>query len=493
MTVGRIIPFLCALLLVCVPAQAGDLEMVDADGDAVVRRTDQGNDGSINPLAVLPDLASVTIEGWKPVDPLADPYVGSPDPAESPDIFRIEVRFNGLVNPPGTIGLGGHPFDPCKFGPSPVYGFLELDIDREKDTGGELTPVALSRYMANVGRFGGVPAGSIEERIVRRPGETDTNFFSEPQFERSGADFAFTLCGCWSVSIVEEGGDLDGQFDAGECWIVSGRFFERAQAFKCLSGVFGGSDFGLYDPVINARFSHLPGPDQTVIEVVFPMTPYGAGALLGEPVLDMDFDVANQFSLAEALNDVIIGAAFPPGATCRELGEGWDGRDYTEFLDPGDWSATALFGTSYSDQEGSALYVWTDTGFGEARGDFDGDQRAGSSDLSEMLDEIADSDGTSKDADGVLDGQVGVIDFSAQFSLYDLDTDGVVGPLDIALMPCNDADLALPRGIHDFTDVLAFATAFGNNAPAADLAAPFNVIDFTDLIAFLTAFGDGCP
>ncbi len=59
--------------------------------------------------------------------------------------------------------------------------------------------------------------------------------------------------------------------------------------------------------------------------------------------------------------------------------------------------------------------------------------------------------------------------------------------------PCNIADFAEPLGVLDFSDVLAFLTAFGSQNPAADLAPPTGVFDFTDVIAFLGAFGAGCP
>ncbi|MEZ6242525.1 MAG: GC-type dockerin domain-anchored protein [Phycisphaerales bacterium] len=58
---------------------------------------------------------------------------------------------------------------------------------------------------------------------------------------------------------------------------------------------------------------------------------------------------------------------------------------------------------------------------------------------------------------------------------------------------CNEADLAEPFGSLDFSDVLAFLTAFGAMDPAADLAPPMGVFDFSDVLAFLTAFGGGCP
>ncbi|MFI4897096.1 MAG: GC-type dockerin domain-anchored protein [Phycisphaerales bacterium JB059] len=58
---------------------------------------------------------------------------------------------------------------------------------------------------------------------------------------------------------------------------------------------------------------------------------------------------------------------------------------------------------------------------------------------------------------------------------------------------CNDADLAEPFDVLDFSDVVAFLTAFGAMDPGADLAPPTGVFDFSDVVAFLGAFGAGCP
>jgi len=58
--------------------------------------------------------------------------------------------------------------------------------------------------------------------------------------------------------------------------------------------------------------------------------------------------------------------------------------------------------------------------------------------------------------------------------------------------PCV-ADLAEPFGVLDFSDVVAFLTAFGSGDPAADLAPPAGVFDFSDVVAYLAAFGAGCP
>ncbi len=55
------------------------------------------------------------------------------------------------------------------------------------------------------------------------------------------------------------------------------------------------------------------------------------------------------------------------------------------------------------------------------------------------------------------------------------------------------ADLAEPVGQLDFSDVIAFLTAYAAMEPQADLAEPFGVFDFSDVIEFLTVFGSGCP
>ena len=80
---------------------------------------------------------------------------------------------------------------------------------------------------------------------------------------------------------------------------------------------------------------------------------------------------------------------------------------------------------------------------------------------------------------------------------YRMDVAGTVtfvasGPVP-APAGCNEADLAEPFDALDFSDVVAFLTAFGSMDPAADLAPPTGVFDFSDVVAFLGAFGAGCP
>jgi len=86
---------------------------------------------------------------------------------------------------------------------------------------------------------------------------------------------------------------------------------------------------------------------------------------------------------------------------------------------------------------------------------------------------------------------------STLITLDDVTCSELHGPKDYTVTspngPCNAADLAEPLGTLDFTDVVAFLTAFGTMDPAADLAPPIGTFDFTDVVAFLTAFGSGCP
>ncbi len=55
------------------------------------------------------------------------------------------------------------------------------------------------------------------------------------------------------------------------------------------------------------------------------------------------------------------------------------------------------------------------------------------------------------------------------------------------------ADLAPPAGVLDFSDIIAFLSAFSIMDPVADLAEPLGQFDFSDVVVFLTAFGAGCP
>lgn len=59
--------------------------------------------------------------------------------------------------------------------------------------------------------------------------------------------------------------------------------------------------------------------------------------------------------------------------------------------------------------------------------------------------------------------------------------------------PCGPADLALPLGVLDLADTVAFVTAYMTQGADADFAEPFGVWDQADITAFVAAFYSGCP
>lgn len=405
----------------------------DLAGDAVVRRTDAGGNAPMPPGFVPIDLIEVGVQGWETGSPQTNPYIGNSTGGDA-DLMRIQIIVDGLVSPPGPIALDASPFAPQLFGERPLYGYFELDVDAQRNTGGEFMPLARNRYLANVGRFGCVPSSSINARMVRKAGDLDLAFNTVPQFERSGAEFTLVLCGCFTPQIVSQDGNMDSIFDAGETWIVRGRFFERMAAFAPESALFGGSDFGHFDPVVNLRFSHDIATDQTSVTLIFPVTNSGAAELLGQPEQPIDLSLLNQTSIAEALDDLIEGASFTTGNLFTLVG-GWRDRDVDDFYRPRDWSLTAIVGSVSPVQDPAALFVWTDTGFDEVRGDVDGDQLYTPQDCQQLHATIQALDGGPDDADGIINTQVLLNNFAYEFNLGDLNYDGMLSELDVANIP----------------------------------------------------------
>ena len=60
------------------------------------------------------------------------------------------------------------------------------------------------------------------------------------------------------------------------------------------------------------------------------------------------------------------------------------------------------------------------------------------------------------------------------------------------LLPCNGADLAMPFGLLDLSDISAFISAFTGQQPAADFDMN-GLFDLSDISAFIAAFTGGCP
>jgi hypothetical protein len=470
-------------------ASAGDSKVwIDSGGDAAPHPTDPGgNDQFFG--AILPDMLSLTISGWSIGIPGGDPYVGTTVNGSLAQLVRIDLVLAGLLNPPGPLGLGAFPFQPDRYGNRPLYGLIELDIDRSKTTGGELGDTASLRYLANVGRFATRPNGSIGQRMAIRGSDVDGVFTTLPQYERSGSEFDFGFCGCSDTVLLNESGNGNGIMEPGEAFVVQGRFFRRVASFASVSGMEGGSLGGLYDPLVEVRFAHDVMLDQTTVSLVFPLTMQGAAILSGQPQQAPDFLVDNHVSMEEALWDIIDGADGFNGVPTPEiftLINGWSGRIPGSFLDPTRWLATALVGTSYI-VPGQTLYVWTDTGFDETRADFTGDAFVSSADTAAFDAYIVANDGGPFDADSLVNGQIQVPSPGTGFDSHDIINDGVLDTLDRNfLVTFNPADLN-GDGAVDGADLGVLLGSWGDSGPA-DLNSD-GTVDGSDLGLLLGSWG----
>ncbi len=462
----------------------------DPAGDAVARRTDTGANGPVRAGCTLPDLVQVRLAGWQSPTPATNPYAGTVTNPEDAHLFRLQLVLAGLVNPPGTNYFVGPGADPFEFGDSPLHGFVEINVDDDKDTGGETEPGARHRYLAAIARFGRTPYGSIGQRVAISADDFDGNFLTGPYFERSGADFVVSFCGCWATTIASGDANANGRFDPDETWIVRGRYFQRTGGYENASAAFGGTAPGLYDPPTNIRFAHESATDRTTITLIGALDMTGAAQLAGQGVQGVNLNVGDHTSVLEALQDLVNGAGGLYGTLSGpawHLTHRWEGRDPEESLRVDRWEARSLLGTAY-DQEEDAPFVWTDTGLAETPGDMDSDGLANSVDRGIVQQAIASLDGGPRDGDGVVNGSVAILDFGPNFYLYDVNADGLIDSADVGFYcpPDFNADGAL-----NVLDYIAFQTGFALRDPRADFNGDgaFNVNDY---IAFQTAFALGC-
>lgn len=462
----------------------------DPAQDAVLRRTDVGADGPVDPQAGWPDLVRITFGGWTTGTPQSNPYSGSWVDSRDTNLFRIDLVFNGLVNPPGPINLRSEGYDPYLYGMNPVYGYVEFDLDSEVNTGGEIDNVR-NRPLGNVSRFGGRFEDSIGERAAVTADDFDGNLLTEPLVERSGEEMHLAFCACFALTITPIDDPTPDTFDAGDTWMVSGRFLGRTHAFSDYSGAFGGSQPGEYDPIVTLRFQHSIQTDKTTISLVHGLDNSGAAALRGENTQALDFNAGNQTSILELLNEIRFTAQHtndPGPGTPFDLLRQWRDSEHSqfdEFLRVERWDVLALFGTTYSQPQNDALYVWTDVGPDVSAGDCTGDGEINNLDQQAIMVSIAQTDGSSVDSDGQPNGQTRLIDFGQNFALYDLDYDGVIGSLDLASIGyvrygdvnsdslVNQADLTIVRGLRGVTSSHPLYN------PAADLNSDQR-IDATD-------------
>jgi hypothetical protein len=495
------------MLLATDAAMAGDpfeIQLDDGD-DSCWRRTDPGADGPINPDQVRPEFRSLTLSKWSCNSPATDPFNGSASNLGN-DLFRLDLVIHGLVNPPGALYDPENALSPFQYGPSPLLAFVEINVDRRannggRDTGGDMTIEAGSHYLANVGRFGGLPSSSTSVRTITRPGDFDSDFFTAPQFERSGAEFVFKLCGCEPITVVSTSVPGDTVFSAGDTWVVRGHFFERTSGFNSVSLMTCPPQ--RYSSLVSVQFSHNVSTDNTTVSMVYAINQAGAAQLAGlgsEPPINHQVGCdGNEGSVHEALKDIADGATLAADSgwwgvdlPTQIMSAGWAHRtSFSSYLDPTEWRTTVLVGSTYSrtidpPSADGAQFVWSDVSDTHS-GDINGDGEENSLDRNALLSFITANDS----ADGVIDGQIATPDFGVEFYLQDLNYDGVVDCHDAAIYggnPCCPADWNGENGlgIQDLFDFLSdwFAGTGDYNHDG--------MTSIQDIFDYLTAYFMGC-
>lgn len=446
----------------------------DVTGDAVIRRTDPGNAGPVDPgLHRLPDLRSITLGSWNPNDPRRDLYTGNWDESSNNRFLRADIVFDGLINPPGFLPFEDG-FSPFEFGPHPVFGWVELDVDDDTSTGGEFDYPDL-RYLGNAVRFGGVPdeESSLRDRFARDPGDFDWDCRTGRDVEYSGEEFHIALFRTEFLWRTVVSGDGDGVFESGETWDLTGTWLHRAHAFDGFS-LCGPEQ---YRPECDLRWSHSAQNNRTTVTLIFPLNNRAARDMRGDGNVEaFDCDPTNQTSIQEVLDDLVRSGSYwrSRPADCKKVIVGWGDLDSDDDLRPRQWAANTIFGSSYTAPVDGTGLVWTDI-YPDARaGNVDGDSSVGRGDFDEIYAFVRTHDGGSNDADGTFNGQVGIQAFSEGFSVYDVDYDGAVTPAD-ALFCILPGDLD-GDGDVDLDDWAAFSLCYGG--PQGGVAPGCSPADF---------------
>ena len=417
-------------------AQVGQLAVrQDTVDDAVVRRTDANADGAVDPSAHrLPDLMGHSIGRWGPHDPAGDIFTGQWQ--NDGTFVRFDMIFAGVVNPPGPLGCCGNPsFAPFRYGPNPVVGFIEIDMDDDVNTGGEIASPHL-RYLGNAARFGGLPrALRHRDRAARDARAFDNQLDTPPLVERSGEDFHVALVG-WEIldAQIRRSDNSDIEFGPGETWIIPGHFLQRSHAYRRFSSgcCRAGAVVGSYEPLVTLRWTHLAPANRTVVSLVYPLVNEASAAMNGDVTAEpMDVFYNNHNSVLEGLFELKVSAA-SAGAIDRsepafKLIAGWQQKNPGDFLDPRHWQLTFLLGGPYVQAESGGLFVWSDIWPDVRPGDMNGNSVINAADLSLFNNFLQSNDGqNSMDVDGAVNGSLTIPQFGLNFSLFDINYDGLV-------------------------------------------------------------------
>jgi hypothetical protein len=446
--------------------------IADAFPDAAPRPTDPSGSAAYDFAAHrLPDLEQIVIGEWAPDDPENDLFTGTYSNGGA--FLRLELVLMHLMNPPGSVDPGY--FDPFCYGPHPVYGFVEIDMDNDIETGGELDAPEY-RYLGNIARFGGKPAGDVfDQRVAESASAFDQNFNTPPYVDRGGEEFHLALLGgqfSWNdVTVVA--GDADAEFETGETWQIEGDWLHRAHGYEPFSLAEGGAIPGEYDPQCTLRFRHDPAEDRTHVTLVVPLTNVAAGLMRDEPPEALNGDPSDQASILEGLVDLHDSATFldifPTGLPEESIITEWLDKSPQAFLAPADWRITALLGSSYTVANPTgAFFIWSDANPDIIRGDMNGDGEADINDRTLVDDFIVEQDGL----DGTVDGQAQVAGFPSDFRVFDTNQDGAVASLDVALVCApGDTDDDGDQDLADFARLQACRSSvnMGEGSPACGL------------------------
>jgi len=429
-------PALLAAALYCLPTDAGRGQQFlrDREGDTLIRRTDLSETGPIDPYRHRRiDLLSITLARWFPRDPHLDVFVG--EVSRDGDFFRMDVRLAGLVNPPGDIS--GDRWRPFFYGPHPVFGFIELDVDASVETGGEVRSPQF-RYTANVARFGGMPSGPrFANRIAASRADARLPFNHPPLVKRSGEEFHLAFLGEYFephlYRVIE--GDENGTFDAGEIWrFRESRMFHRAHGFEGLSLLEFCTERGSYQPPeTDLEFRHDLRTDVTIISMVFPMTNAGCARKRREPVQEPNTSACDQVSIDEGLVDLVRSAHFwrrrPYGPEHKPIIIEWSRRMPRELEQPGEWAVNAILGSTYlsrPSRDPDEIFVWTDVYPDPLRCDVNGDGQVNELDRRLIAAYVVEHG---------HEGEAPIRAFANDFSLFDVNYSGSVDEFDLVCRP----------------------------------------------------------
>lgn len=506
---GYLTACLCVAVGVSSPARADDYEeYFDERGDVLIRRTDTDANGTVDPLNHRPaDLLQITIGAWKPRDACDDLFRGDWDEQAATAFLRVDLVFDERVNPPGPVDLRGGGFDPFRFGPHPVLGFVEMDADENINSGGEIRHVNGDptingfpelRPLGAAGRFGGVPGdrSELRDRYARGGEDFDGKCDRGREVEYSGEEFHIALQGEEYAGHVVIDGDGDAVFESGETWDVSGTWLHRAHGFEPFSFAEG-RDRGVYDPESIMRWSHNLNTNRTTATLLFPLTQRASAAWRCEPRPEpIDRNPYNQASVEEALADLRDSARFwrQHNADCTRVILDWADTDPEDVLRPRKWTVLALLGTSYTVQD-DGFFVWTDVFPSAEPGDVNGESGVDDEDFEYLYEWVRAEDGGFRDGDGGTDGRVTLIDFGPNFCVYDVNYDGVVDVRDAAAI-ITPGDMDGDRDVDGADWTLAAPCLRGPQAPVMEACTRLDFdfdgdVDLRDVAGFAHRFGGG--